>query len=90
MKKVISFDFNICCISNLKYITFCERMDRRPLHGTSYDSIIHTLRINGILVDYAIETTNIHGDPLFFWYFSDFSPLEGSQEDIIISFNGYE
>jgi len=67
-----------------------ERIGRRPLYGVSYDPIIHTLSINGIPVDYVIETTNIHGDPLFLWYFSDFPLLEGSQEDIIISFDEYE
>ena len=67
-----------------------ERIGRRPLYGVSYDSTIHTLRINGIPVDYVIETTNIDGEPLFFWYFSNFPPFEGDQEDIIISFDGYE
>jgi len=70
--------------------TLYERIGRRPLHGMSHDPIIHTLRINGILVDYVIETTNRDGDPLFFWYFSDFPPFEGDREDIIISFDEYE
>jgi len=69
---------------------YYERIGRRPLYGASHDPIIHSLRINGIPVDYVIETTNIHGDPLFLWYFSDFPPFEGDREDIVISFDEYE
>lgn len=66
---------------------FFERLGRRPLYGYSHDSIIHDLKINGLPVDHVFETTNIHGEPLFFWYYSDFPVITGEPEDIIISFD---
>jgi len=69
---------------------FHERFGRRPLWGFSSDPIIRTLRINGVLVDNVIETTNAHGDPLYFWYYSNFPPITGEPEDIIISFDEME
>ena len=64
-----------------------ERIGRRPLDGYSHDPIIHNLSINGIPVEHVIETTNAQGNPLFFWYYSDFPLIEGGPEDIIISFD---
>ena len=64
-----------------------ERLGRRPLYGHSHDPIIKNLSINGIPVEHVIETTNAQGNPLFFWYYSDFPLIEGGPEDIIISFD---
>jgi len=63
---------------------FHTRLGRRPLLGFSPNPNIRNLTINGVPVDYVIETTNAHGAPLFFWYYSDFPPIYGEKEDIII------
>ena len=63
---------------------FHTRLGRRPLLGFSTDPSIRNLTINGVPVDYVIETTNAHGAPLFFWYYSDFPPIYGEKEDISI------
>jgi len=59
-------------------------LGRRPLVGFSPDPNIRNLTINGIPVDYVVETTNVRGEPLFFWYYSDFPPIYGEREDIVI------
>jgi len=64
-----------------------QNLSRRPLWGYSHDPIIRNLSINGIPVEHVIETTNAQGNPLFFWYYSDFPLIEGGPEDIIISFD---
>ena len=63
-----------------------ESFGRRPLYGTYRHEVIRNLSINGIPVEYVFEFTNDRGERMFFWYFSDFPPSTGSQDDIVISF----
>jgi len=60
---------------------------RWPLYGFTDYSNIHNLVINGQSPDYIIEAgTNVRGDQVYFWYFSNFIFNEGDK--ISISFEG--
>jgi len=66
---------------------FRETLGRRPLYGTYRHALIRDLSINGIPVDHVFEHITARGERVFFWYFSDFPPITGLREDIIISFD---
>jgi len=66
---------------------FRETLGRRPLYGTYRHVFVRDLSINGIPVDHVFEHTTASGEQVFFWYISDFPPVTGPREDIIISFD---
>lgn len=65
---------------------FREEFGRQPLHGTYRHELVRNLSINGITVEHVFRHVNAQGEQIFLWYFSDFPPVTGPREDIIISF----
>ena len=70
-----------------------EDLNRFPLYGISHDNKIYSLSINGISVEHVVLLSEGVMFPmidypvnLYFWYFSDFPPITGATENIIISF----
>jgi len=73
-----------------------ERLDRKPIWGTSITEQVYDLTINGQTPDHIIllEELTEHpawGDvPLYFWYIADFQADVNSPSDIVICFEEEE